>query len=170
MYQKDLIRDARKSAGLYDENDPKLRQFLDPLDDPTQCWPELIQACRRNFAAYKAKVAQPILDSSDTLAHLTVIRAASETDELDLLEQHIWASDPARAEAELKAIALKAIPRLNAALSGKPGLTQAVRDILVLRVPGPRQPPPVGPIRLARPRMPGPRAPSGKRPSLRCLP
>jgi hypothetical protein len=140
MYQKDLIRDAWISAGLYDDDDPKLRQFLDLLDDPTQCWPELIQACRRDFAAYKAKVAQPILDSSDTLVHLMVIRAAAETDELDLLEQYISTSDPARAETELKAIALKGVPRLNDALSGKPGVTQAVRDILAPQPPAPAPP------------------------------
>lgn len=137
MYQKDLVRDAWKSAGLYDEDDPKLRQFLDLLEDPAQCWAELIAACRRDFAAYKARVVQPILDSGDTLVRLMVIRAASEADELDLIERYISASDPAHDEAELKAIALKGVPRLSGALSGKPDLPPAVRNILAAQAPAP---------------------------------
>ena len=62
MYQKDLVRAAWKAAGLYDDPDPRLREFLALLDDPAQCWPELIGACRRDLGDYKAKVAQPILD------------------------------------------------------------------------------------------------------------
>jgi hypothetical protein len=130
MYQKALIRDAWKSAGLYDDDDPRLRQFLDLLDDPAYCWPELIAACRQDYVPYKARVAQPILDSDDTLVHLMVIRAAVETDELDLLEQYVSASDPARDAAELRAIALKGVPRLNSALIRKPDLPVAVRDMV----------------------------------------
>jgi len=130
MYQKDLVRNAWKSAGLYDENDPKLQQFLQLLDDPAQCWSELIETCRRNYAAYKAKLVQPILDSRDRLVHLMVIRAADGADELALLEQYISGSDPTRDEVELKTIALKNVPRLNRALAKKPDLTQAVSDAL----------------------------------------
>jgi hypothetical protein len=137
MYQKDLVRDAWKSAGLYQEDDPKLRQFLDLIEEPAHCWAELVAACRRDFAAYKAKVVQPILDSGDTLVRLMVIRAASEADELELLERYVAASDPARDEAELRAIALKGVPRLNGALAGKPGLTPAVRSILAAPAPAP---------------------------------
>jgi len=141
MYQRDLVRDAWKSAGLYDESDPKLQQFLALLDDPTQCWEELTQACRRNYADYKAKIVQPILDSSDTLVHLMVIRAATGDDELALLKQYISKSDPVQDETELKAIALKNDPRLNKALTKKPNLTQAVRDTIVsqaTRTPRPK--------------------------------
>jgi hypothetical protein len=132
MYQKDFIRSAWKSAGLYDENDAKLQQFLKMLDDPTQCWSELTDACRSRFAAYKAKVAQPILASSDKLVHLMIIRSTRETmgDEVDLLEQYIASSDPVRDEVELKAIAFKNISRLNDALTKKPNLTNEVRRTL----------------------------------------
>jgi hypothetical protein len=169
MYQKDLVRAAWKAAGLYDEDDAKLRQFLALLDDPAQCWPELIQACRRDFAAYKARLAQPILDSDDTLIHLQVIRAAAEADELDLLERYIGASDPARAEAEFKAIALKGVPRLNSALVGRPGLPQTVRAL----IPAPRakaapEATPAHPGELACRRKPGRPAPPARRPPGRC--
>jgi hypothetical protein len=130
VYQKDLIRNAWKAAGLYDENDSKLQQFLLLLDDPTQCWTQLIQTCRRDFADYKAKVTQPILDTNDTLVHLMVIRAATSADELALLEQYITTSDPVRHGTELKAIALKRVRRLNKALAKKPGLTEPVREAL----------------------------------------
>jgi hypothetical protein len=130
MYQKDLVRNAWKSAGLYDQNDAKLQQFLQLLDDPAQCWSELIVTCRRNFADYKAKLVQPLMDSSDTLVHLMVIRAADGADELALLEQYISGSDPTRDEVELKTIALKNVPRLNRALAKKPNLTKPVSDAL----------------------------------------
>jgi hypothetical protein len=130
MYQKDLVRDAWKTAGLYDENDAKLQQFLQLLDDPAQCWSELIVTCRRNFADYKAKLVQPIMSSSDTLVHLMVIRAADGADELALLEQYISGSDPTRDEVELKTIAVKNVPRLNRALAKKPDLTKPVTDAM----------------------------------------
>lgn len=153
MYQKHLIRDAWKSAGLYDEDDPKLQQFLQLLDDPAQCWDELIQACRQNFAAYKAKITQPILDSSDPLVHLMVIRAATGTDELRLVEKFIAKSDPVRHEIELKAIAAKRVPRLNKALARKPDLTKAVSD--AVRAQATR------PARRARKRKPAAAGPAG---------
>jgi hypothetical protein len=132
MYQKDLIRNAWKAAGLYDENDSKLQQFLQMLDDPTQCWKELTDACRRSYAAYKAKLVQPIAGTGDKLVHLLLIRTAAESndDEMVLLEQYIASSDPVRDQVELKAVALKNIPRLNEALAKKPNLTQEVRGAI----------------------------------------
>jgi hypothetical protein len=132
MYQKDLVKSAWKSAGIYDENDSKLQQFLKMLDDPTQCWAELTDACRRSFAAYKAKLVQPIWNSNDKLVRLTVIRTAAPAleDEMALLEGYIAASDPVRDHVELKAIALKNVPRLSAALMRKPNLTQEIRSTL----------------------------------------
>lgn len=130
MYQKDLVRAAWKAAGLYDEDDPRLQQFLGLLEDPAHCWPELIAACRRDYAAYKARLVQPILDSGDTLVRLVVIRAAAQTDEIKLLERYVAKSDPARDTAELKAIALKGVRRLDRALTRKADLPQAVRDML----------------------------------------
>jgi hypothetical protein len=132
MYQKDLIRSLWNAAGLYGENDAKLLQFLNLLEDPTQCWASMIDTCRRSYAAYKTKVAQPILASSDKLVHLAVIRAVStsENDEVELLEQYIKQSDPVRDETELKAIALKSVDALNVALKGKVNLTPAVAAML----------------------------------------
>lgn len=130
MYQKDLVRGAWKAAGLYDEDDPRLLRFLGLLEHPGYCWPELIAACRQEYAAYKARVVQPILDSGDTLVRLAVIRTAAEPDELKLLERFVAASDPARDTAELKAIALKGVTRLDRALARKADLPQAVRDML----------------------------------------
>jgi hypothetical protein len=150
MYQKDLVRGAWKSAGLYDINDAKLQQFLKLLDDPTQCWTELADQCRRSYAAYKEKVVQPILASSDKLVHLMLIRASIESndDEMALLEQYIASADPVRDEVELKAIALKSVPRLSAALRTKQNLTSNVQAILVTQAapappPAPPAPPPV---------------------------
>ena len=132
MYQKDLIRSAWKSAGLYDENDSKLQQFLKLLDDPNQCWKEMTDACRRSFTDYKAKLVQPILDSGDKLVHLIVIRTLSESndDEMALIERYIAASDPKRDQVELRAVALRNIPRLTDALRQKPNLAPEVRDTM----------------------------------------
>ncbi len=138
MYQKDLIRNAWKSAGLYDENDAKLQQFLQLLDDPAQCWSELIATCRQSYADYKAKLVPPIMETPDTMVHLILIRAVDGPDELALLEQYISATDPARDEVELKTIALKNVPRLNRALAKKPGLTQPVTDAMAARSPARR--------------------------------
>jgi hypothetical protein len=130
MYQKDLIRNVWKSAGLYDENDSKLQQFLKLLDDPNQCWKEMTDTCRRSFASYKAKLVQPILDSGDKLTHLILIRSASESndDEMALIEGYVASSDPKRDVVELRAVALRNIPRLTDALRQKPNLAQEVRD------------------------------------------
>lgn len=143
MHQKDVVRSAWKSADLYEEEDPKLQQFLELLDDPTQCWSELVDACRRSFAAYKAKVAQPILASSDKLVHLMLIRSTYEAydDEMALLERYIASSDPLRDELELKAIALKRIPRLHEALKRKPNLPQHLRAMIASESPAANQPP-----------------------------
>ena len=132
MYQKDFIRNLWKSAGLYDENDSQLQQFLKSLDDPNQCWKEMTNVCRRNFAPYKAKLAQPILDSDDKLVHLNLIRIASETndDEMVLIERYVDSSDPKRDQVELRAVALRNIPRLTDALRKKPNLTHEVRKTI----------------------------------------
>ena len=150
MHQKDVIRAAWRSAGLYEENDAKLQQFLKFLDDPTQCWNEMIDSCRRSYAAYKTKLAGPILNSGDQLVRLAVIRAASDgaDDEIALLEQYVASSDVTRNAVELKLIALKSIPQLDAALMQKPGLPADLRAMLATRAaatppsPAPRPPPP----------------------------
>jgi hypothetical protein len=61
-----------------------------------------------------------------------LIRTAAESndDEMVLLEQYIASSDPVRDQVELKAVALKNIPRLNEALAKKPNLTQEVRGAI----------------------------------------
>ena len=135
MYQKDLIRGAWKAAGLFDANDSKLTEFLKLLDDPTQCWAEMIDACRRNYTVYKAKLAQPIVATGDKLVRLALIRAAlpSNADEMNLLQEYIASSDAVRDETELKAIALKNNSALNRALKKKVGLTAAVGAILATR-------------------------------------
>ncbi len=135
MHQKDLIRNAWKAAGLYDEKDSRLMQFLKLLDEPAQCWPGMIDACRRNYAAYKAKVVQPILGTADKLVHLSLIRAALPTsdDEIELLQSYVTSSDPVRDEIELKAIALKNVPALNEALRKKANLTPEVRAVVARR-------------------------------------
>jgi hypothetical protein len=130
MHQKDFVRAAWTAAGLYDEQDAKLQQFLVRLEDPTQCWPELIGVCRREYSSYKARLAQPILDAKDALVHLALIRAASEPDELALLEKYVAASDPASDETELKAIALKNVAALNRALAERADLPASVQAIL----------------------------------------
>jgi hypothetical protein len=136
MYQKDYVRSVWKAAGLYDENDAKLQQFLKLLDEPTLCWAEMVDTCRRSFASYKARLVQPILNSGDKLVRLTLIRAAvpSNEDEMALLEQHIAAADPVRDHLEFKAIALKNVPRLNEALKKNPKLTPELRATMAAQV------------------------------------
>jgi len=169
MYQKDLIRSAWKSAGLYDEKDSKLQQFLGMLDDPTQCWNELSDACRRSYAAYKTKLVQPILGTGDKLVHLMLIRTSTESndDEMSMIEQYVASSDPVRDQIELKAVALKNIPRLNAALTKRPDLTADLRGIIAAQAataPAPTvtstAPPPAVPT-AATPAPPAPPAPAG---------
>jgi hypothetical protein len=152
MHQKDLVRDAWRSAHLYVASDPKLQPFLDMLDDPTQCWSELVNACRRSYAAYKARVVEPILASGDKLVHLMIIRFASEAyeDEMALLEQYIASSDPALDEVELKTIALKRIPRLDKALNKKPNLPKDVNAMIAPQIPFANQPLVAQPPHLSR--------------------
>lgn len=132
MHQKDAVRSAWKTAGFFDDKDAKLAQFMKMLDDPTQCWPELIDACRRNYTEYKGKLAKAILASNDKLIHLAIIRAAmpGADDEMSVLKDYIASSDPARDETELKAIALKNISELNKSLKSKSNLTPAVTTLL----------------------------------------
>ncbi|HTV91915.1 MAG TPA: hypothetical protein VMG98_04275 [Verrucomicrobiae bacterium] len=137
MHQKDAVRSAWKAAGFYDENDLKLAQFMTLLDDPTQCWPEMIDTVRRNYAEYKTRLAKAILGSNDKLVHLAIIRAAlpGADDEMSVLKDYIVSSDPVRDETELKAIALKNVKDLNKSLSAKTNLTPAVSAMLVKRAP-----------------------------------
>lgn len=138
MYQKDLVRTAWKSAGLYDENDAKLQQFLAMLDDPTKCWTEMTDAARSSFATYKSRLAQPIMDTGDKLVRLMLIRGAVDThaDEIALLEKYIVSSDPATDAIELKAIALKNVPKLNRALARKKNLPQDILSTVMANAPG----------------------------------
>jgi hypothetical protein len=132
MHQKDAVRSAWKSAGFYDDNDSKLAQFMTLLDDPTQCWPEMIDTARRNYTEYKSKLAKAILATNDKLIHLALIRAASSRadDEIAVLKDYIASSDPVRDETELKAIALKNVAALNKSLKAKANLTPAVAAML----------------------------------------
>jgi hypothetical protein len=132
MHQKDAVRNAWKAAGFYDDNDSKLGQFMKLLDDPTQCWPEMIDNVRRNYVDYKAKLAKAILASNDKLIHLAIIRAAlpGADDEMSVLKDYIASSDPIRDEAELKAIALKNVAALNKSLRAKKNLPPAVTAML----------------------------------------
>lgn len=141
MHQKDLIRSAWMSAGLYDEDDPKLRQFLDQLDDPQQCWAGMTRLLRRSFAAYKNKVIAPILADGDAFTRLAVIRALADSDdEAPLIERFVSTSDPVRDEVELMAIAERAVPRFDKALRRKRHLTAAVLGVLAARPQPPRRP------------------------------
>jgi hypothetical protein len=135
MYQKDVVRSAWKAAGFYDENDSKLAQFMKLLDDPTQCWPEMIDTARRSYADYKLKLAKAILAGNDKLTHLALIRAAlpGAEDEIAVLKDYVASSDPVRDETELKAIALKNVSELNDSLKAKPNLTPAVSAMLAKR-------------------------------------
>ncbi len=137
MHQKDTVRSAWKAAGFYDDNDSKLAQFMKLLDDPTQCWPEMIDTARRNYTEYKAQLAKAILGTNDKLTHLAIIRAAmpGADDEISVLKEYIASSDPARDETELKAIALKNVAELNKSLKSKANLTPAVAAMLVKKAP-----------------------------------
>lgn len=135
MYQKDLVRSAWKAAGLYDENDSKLQQFLKQLDDPTRCWAEMIAECRRSYASYKSKLIAPLIGTGDKLVRLSLIRAAlpSADDEMTMLKDYIGKSDPVRDETELKAIALKNVAVLNRSLKTKANLTASVSALIAKR-------------------------------------
>lgn len=139
MHQKQLVRDAWRSAGLYDDGDERLRQFLDRLDEPHMCWPEMTRLLRRSFAEYKARVVAPLLAQGDTLTRLVVLRALADADddEARLVERFVSASDAARDEVELLAIAERAAPRFDKALRRKRSLTAPVLGVLARRPPLP---------------------------------
>jgi len=159
MHQKALIREAWASAGLYDEDDPKLQQFLAQLDDPNQCWAGMARLLRRDFAAYKDRVVPPILAQGDTLTRIMVARAIADTeDEAPLLETYIAASDPVRDEVVLRAVAERNVPRFNKALKRRRNLTPSVRATLARTAP-PVQATPQRPPRRRGARRPP--APSG---------
>ena len=76
MYQKDLIRRASEEAGLYRRRDPKLHRFLKRLDQPGECWPELIEAVTTEYRDYLEALARPLWETGDALVRLNLIRAA----------------------------------------------------------------------------------------------
>jgi hypothetical protein len=132
MHQRTAIQEAWRKAGLYDSADPKLKTFLEMLDDPRQCWPELVAASRGVYADIKAKLVGPILETGDKLMRLNLIRAAdpNRADEVGLLSEFIKTSDPQRDEIELQEIARKSTPQLLSDLKQKPGLTLRVSEVV----------------------------------------
>jgi hypothetical protein len=132
MHQKERIKQAWRDAGLYDSGDEKLLAFLELLDGPRGCWPELAEECRRNYPAYKARLVNPILDTADKLLRLNLIRIAmpEHRDEVDLLRRFIRKSDPHRDAIELKALALKGVARLTKDIRLKENLPAELRVIV----------------------------------------
>jgi hypothetical protein len=136
MHQKEAVRRAWSEAGLYDDPDPKLQQFLRLLDDPEQCWSEMAQICRHSFAEYKTRLVQPVLNCGDPLVRLLMIRTLADADdEAPLLESFIAASDPLQHRTELTAIAQRNSGGLNRTLTQKRGLPDEVRAILARAIP-----------------------------------
>jgi hypothetical protein len=132
MHQKNLVKQAWQAAGLYQSKDAKLQQFLKLIDGPLACWPELVDECRRNYAKYKTRLAQPIINTGDTLLRLNLVRVidAQYDDEVQLLRTLIQQSDPQKDEPELKAVALKNVPALTKAIAAKPGLSKELESIV----------------------------------------
>lgn len=115
MHQKDRVKQAWLDAGLYDSKDAKLLEFIQRLDTaPYDCWPELIDECRRNYAEYKSQIVEPILKTGDKLLRLNLLRNAdfSFADEVKLTRSFIAQSNPATDSLELKTVILKGTPAM----------------------------------------------------------
>jgi hypothetical protein len=120
MHQRGLVKQAWQAAGLYDGKDPALPAFLRLLDaTATDCWPQLIAECRKNFAAYKAKLADPIWNTGDKLLRLNLIRSADLAlpDEAAILQKYVAKCDPQRDALELNAFVQTGSPQLTKAVS-----------------------------------------------------
>ncbi len=125
MHQKGLVKQAWQAAGLYDGKDPALAAFLNLLDaTATDCWPQLIVECRKNFGGYKAKLADPIWKTGDKVLRLNLIRIAdlSLPDEVAILQKYVAKCDP-----KLDALELRAFVQ-----TGSPPLAKAASQLLAM--------------------------------------
>ena len=131
MHQKDLVKQLWQAAGLYQSRDAKLQEFLRRIDDPRECWPELVDACRRNYPEYIKQLVDPLVNAGDKLLRLNLIHAADvqKETEVELLRSYVKRSDPQADEIELRAVAIKGIDALNAEIKRKKNLPPALQEI-----------------------------------------
>jgi hypothetical protein len=131
MHQRILVQQAWRAAGLYENPAPELQAFLQKLDDPKQCWPNMIDLCRRTCASHKLELARALL-AADKSLRLNLIRAMNPeyNDEIQLLLDFIRGSDPRNDEAELRAIAIRNISTLSGAIRAKEGISPQLTELV----------------------------------------
>jgi hypothetical protein len=134
MYQKDLIRRAWEEAGLYRRRDPKLRRFLERLDQPGDCWPELVEAATTEYRDYLETLARPLWETGDALVRLNLIRAADVRDPEQRAVLEDWIGKAGRGDVqELHAIARVGDLPLVERVARKRSLPPELRDYVVER-------------------------------------
>jgi hypothetical protein len=136
MHQKDLVKQAWESAGLYSRRDAKLQQFLKHVDEsPTACWPELIDLCRTRYPEYLEQLVTPIWNTGDRLLRLNLIRAIDleRQDEQALFTKLVRQSDLQHDEPELRAIIQVANRPVLDRMMRRRSLPQELKTLVELR-------------------------------------
>jgi hypothetical protein len=134
MYQKDLIRRAWEEAGLYRSRDAKLQRFLARLDDPGECWSELVEAATTEYSAYLPTLARPLWETGDSLVRLNLIRAADLEDPPQRAIVEDWIRRAGSGDAqELHAIARIGDLPLVELVARKRSLPPQLRDYVLER-------------------------------------
>jgi hypothetical protein len=139
MHQRDAAIKAWEDAGLFRTGDRRLRELLERIrTSSVECWPELVELVREEYASYKERIVRPLWESGDTLLRVNLIRAADPKayqDEAGLLARFAKEIDPQEHEHEVLALARAGgeklrtqlakrkdmPPRLAAALGRAPG-------------------------------------------------
>ena len=121
MHQRDAAIKAWEDAGLFRTGDRRLRDLLERVRDPSvDCWPELADLVRTEYAAYKERLARPLWESGDTLLRVNLIRVSEpekHTDEAGLLRRFAQEVDPQVHPDEVIALSRVGDDKLRARLA-----------------------------------------------------
>jgi hypothetical protein len=108
MHIRDLARRTWQERGLYASRNAQLRAFLALLDEhPDWTFEDVLSEIRANHAELYTLLVSPLLDTSDKLLRVVLIRNADvgSRRELGLLKAFMQSADPMEDEPELLALA-----------------------------------------------------------------
>ena len=125
MHQRETAKAAWTAAGVYQNADARLRQFLTAFEQcPADCWPALTGQVRDAYPRYKKRLASALWASGDKLLRLNLIRSLdpSRPDELNLMKTYLRSCDPATDIPEIGAFFESGHPAVVAQLAKIPAL------------------------------------------------
>ncbi len=153
MHQRETAKAAWTAAGVYQNADARLRQFLTAFEQcPADCWPALTGQVRDAYPRYKKRLASALWASGDKLLRLNLIRSLdpSRPDELNLMKTYLRSCDPATDIPEIGAFFESGHPAVVAQLAKIPALPAGLRQAIDAELS--RHPRPARPARSARAR------------------